>query len=261
MSDRRNICITVSYNGAGFSGWQRLSGGQRSVQESLELLLGGILGEEIKMVGAGRTDAGVHAEGQVANFWTHTDLALPDLAALVKPAMPADIRCLALREALPNFHARYRALSKTYAYRLHDGPRADPHPGKKAYHVAARLDEVAMRSAGGLFTGIRNFYAFTNAKSDARNFLRELTEVRIERQGPLVDVFFTADGFLNRQVRIMASLMADIGLQRRPPEQVRHLLESPDRTQAPDPLAAYGLRLIEVRYRDSDFLGPELRLD
>lgn len=261
MSEQRNICITIAYNGAGFAGWQRLPGARRTVQESLEQVLGSLLDESINIVGAGRTDAGVHAEGQVANFWTSSKLSVADIAALLKPALPADISCLSIREALPNFHARYRAISKTYSYRLHDGPRADPHPGKRAYHVAAPLDDPLIRDAASLFPGIRNFYAFTNIKADARNFLRELTEVRIVRQGKLLDMYFSADGFLNRQVRIMASLLADIGLRRRPVEQVRELLERPDRSNAPDPLAAYGLRLVEVRYRDSDFLGPALRLD
>ncbi|MBU0935693.1 MAG: tRNA pseudouridine synthase A, partial [Spirochaetes bacterium] len=205
MNEDRNILLVVSYNGAGFAGWQRLPGRERTVQETLEKCLTSLLGEDINVIGAGRTDAGVHAEGQAVNFRTKSDQSLDELGTRIKAALPADIGCSAIREAVPNFHARYRALGKTYAYRLHDGPVADPHPGKKAWHVSSPLDEKAMQQAGELFTGIRNFYAFTGAKTDSRNFLRELTEVRLERKKHLLDLYFSADGFLNRQVRIMAA--------------------------------------------------------
>ncbi|HAP44479.1 MAG: tRNA pseudouridine(38-40) synthase TruA [Spirochaetes bacterium GWB1_60_80] len=256
MSDQRNILLTLSYDGSAFSGWQRLGDAQRTVQASLEASLSSLLGETVNVIGAGRTDAGVHAEGQAANFRLASAIELPELLAKLAGILPPDLKVLAAREALPTFHARFRAVAKTYAYRLHDGPTADPHPGKRAYHVTHRLDETRLQQAAALFTGIRNFRAFTTVKADSRNFLRELTEVRLERKANLLDIFFTADGFLNRQARAMAALLAEIGQDRQPVKAVSRALESGERAGLPGPLAAYGLRLVSVAYRETDFLGP-----
>ncbi|MBN2873779.1 MAG: tRNA pseudouridine synthase A, partial [Spirochaetales bacterium] len=212
--DQRNILLVLAYDGTDFSGWQRLGGGARTVQKTLEDALSSLLGEKINVVGSGRTDAGVHADGQAANFWIQSALAPVAIAARLNDALSPDLACTGAREAVPVFHARYRALSKTYAYRFHDGPHPDPFARRWSLHVGARLDERAIAAALAVLPGERNFRALSNAKDDARDFVRSLAAADVERRGDLVEVRFTADGFLYNQARVMAACAFEAGLGR-----------------------------------------------
>lgn len=253
----RNYLLTLAYDGSGFSGWQRLGGGARTVQKTLEDALSSVLGERVNVIGAGRTDAGVHAEGQAANFRTSSGLRADELRSALDGALPPDLCCVSIREAVPEFHARYRAVAKTYAYRFHDGPVRDPFEARWSLHVGRRLDERSMREACAVLVGERDYSALTNAKEDARGFVRNLFETRVERRGDLVEVGFRADGFLYNQARVMAACAMEAGLGRMTPEGLAELVASRDRSRAPGALGAYGLRLLRVEYRDDDFPGPE----
>jgi tRNA pseudouridine38-40 synthase len=251
----RNILAVLAYDGTDFKGWQRLPGAQRTVQESLETALGLALGEACNAVGAGRTDAGVHARGQAANFWTASKLSLTGLASALNEALPTDLRCLALREALPSFNARYRALEKTYAYRFAlDKPDALWRRYSLELKKKPRLER--MEEACALLAGTKSFKAFTNAKKDGSAFVRSLSEARLETDGPFLDLVFRADGFLYNQVRLMAAAVLERGLGRLSREELAGLLESGNRSAAPGALGAFGLRLVSVAYREEDFLGP-----
>ncbi|HOZ72304.1 MAG TPA: tRNA pseudouridine(38-40) synthase TruA [Spirochaetales bacterium] len=252
----RNYLLTLAYDGSGFSGWQRLGGGARTVQKTLEDALSSMLGERINVIGAGRTDAGVHAEGQAANFRTVSGLGADELRSALDGALPPDLCCVSVREAVPEFHARYRAVSKTYAYRFHDGPIRDPFEARWSLHVGRRLDVSAMREACAALVGERDYSALSNAKEDARGFVRNLFEARVERRGDLVEVGFRADGFLYNQARVMAACAMEAGLGRMPPGRLAELVASKDRSRAPGALGAYGLRLLRVEYRADDFSGP-----
>jgi tRNA pseudouridine38-40 synthase len=251
----RNILAVLAYDGTDFKGWQRLPGAQRTVQESLEAALGAVLGEACNAVGAGRTDAGVHASGQAANFWTASGLSLAGLAAALNEALPPDLRCLALREALPAFNARFRALEKTYAYRFAlDRPEAPWRRYTLEPKKRPRLER--MEEACALLAGTKSFKAFTNAKKDASGFVRALSRARLESHGPFLDLIVSADGFLYNQVRLMAAAVLERGLGRMSQDELAGLLESGDRSRAPGALGAFGLRLESVAYREEDFLGP-----
>lgn len=252
----RNVLLVVAYDGTGFSGWQRLGGGARTVQKTLEDALSALLSEGVNVVGSGRTDAGVHADGQAANFWTSSALPAGEIAARLDGALPPDLACVSAREAAEGFHARYRAVSKTYAYRFHDGRARDPFEARWSLHAPRRLDERAMADACAAFAGERDFSSVSNAKEDSRAFVRRLTGVRVERRGDIVEVAFTADGFLYNQARIMAAFALEAGLGRAGPGSVLRALETRDRSAAPGALGAYGLRLVRVEYREEDFLGP-----
>lgn len=251
----RNILAVLAYDGTDFKGWQRLPGAQRTVQESLETALGSVLGEACNAVGAGRTDAGVHARGQAANFWTSSKLSLAELAAALNDALPPDLRCLALREALPNFNARYRALAKAYAYRFAlDKPDALWRRYSLELKKKPRLER--MEEACAQLAGTKSFKAFTNAKKDGSDFVRSISEARLETDGPFLDLVFRADGFLYNQVRLMAAAVLQQGLGRLSRDEFSSLVESGDRSAAPGALGAFGLRLMSVDYREEDFLGP-----
>ncbi len=255
----RTVCLVVAYDGAGFSGWQRLGGGARTVQKTLEDALSSLLGERVLATGSGRTDAGVHAEGQAASVAIASSRPLAEIIGRLDASLPPDLALVSAREARPGFHARYRARSKTYVYRLHDGPGRDPFAARWSFHVGSRLDEAAMARALAALPGARDFSALTNAKEDARLFVRELFEARAERLGDIVELSFTGDGFLYNQVRVMAACALEAGLGRLSPERLAAIVESRDRSAAPGALGAYGLCLRRVEYDEGDFLGPLLR--
>ncbi len=245
----------LAYDGTDFSGWQRLGGGARTVQKTLEDALSSLLGERVNVVGSGRTDAGVHADGQAANFWTRSTIVPATITARLNEALPPDLACVLAREAVPSFHARYRAVSKTYAYRLHDGPHPDPFARRWSLHVGTRLDERAIAAALAVLPGERDFRTLSNAKDDARGFVRTLASATVERHGDLVEVSFTADGFLYNQARVMAACALEAGLGRMDAAILSAIVEAGSRDRAPGALGAFGLRLVKVDYRAEDFPG------
>ena len=251
-----NYLLTLAYDGTNFSGWQRLGGGARTVQKTLEDALAGIFGQQVNIVGSGRTDAGVHADGQTANFWAHTALSPATITARLNGVLPADLACVGAREAVPAFHARYRAVSKTYAYSFHDAPCPDPFARRWSLHVPSRLDEAAMKATLAILPGERDFSALTNAKEDQRAFVRNMITASVARRGDLVEVSFTADGFLYNQVRIMAACALEAGLGRLDASALSEIVASKDRSRAPGALGAFGLKLVKVDYRDEDFILP-----
>jgi len=253
-TDQRNILLVLAYDGTDFSGWQRLGGGVRTVQKTLEDALSGLLGERTNVVGSGRTDAGVHADGQAANFWTRSALSPAVMITRLNEILPPDLACVGAREVVPAFHARYRALSKTYAYRFHDSPHPDPFARRWSLHVGVRLDERAIAVTLAVLPGERDFSALSNAKDDARNFVRTMSSVTVERHGDLVEASFTADGFLYNQARVMAACALEAGRGRLDSASLESIVGSKDRNLAPGALGAYGLRLVGVGYRDEDFL-------
>ncbi|HUW69472.1 MAG TPA: tRNA pseudouridine(38-40) synthase TruA [bacterium] len=252
--DDRNIMIVVAYDGTEFQGWQRLGGGARTVQKTLEDALSRALAGSINVVGSGRTDAGVHADGQAANFWTTSSMPLDTMVSRLNDVLPRDLVCVSAHAMVPSFHARYRAVSKIYAYRFHDGLVRDPFLVRWTLHAPAHLDDQAMRAACAALTGQRDFSALCNAKEDARGFVRNLVSATVERRGDLVEVAFIADGFLYNQARVMAACLYEAGLRRMTPARLASLVESRDRSAAPGALGAYGLRLVKVEYREEDFI-------
>jgi tRNA pseudouridine38-40 synthase len=248
---RRNFLITLGWDGGGFSGWQRLPGDARSVQGAVEAALARTLGEAVEITGAGRTDAGVHAEGQAASFHSRTVLSPAAILAALAIELPPDIFIKSCHEVDPRFHARFRAKSKVYRYRLHVGPRPDPGLHASSHHVPGPLDLEAMRAAARALEGEHDFTALTNAKEG--RMLRTLDRVAVEASaarggGQVVDLRFEAKGFLFNQVRIMAGALLAVGEGRLTTKGLEAILASRDRSKAPGALGAYGLCLVEVRY-------------
>ena len=251
---RRNFLLRLAYDGSGFSGWQRQKGPVRSVQGDVEASLTRLLGETIEVTGAGRTDAGVHAEAQGASFHSRTALSCEAIVEALGRELPPDIACTECREVDPRFHARFRAKSKTYRYRflIAAGPvagadvRSAAAP-RAAFEVAENLDTVAMAAAASLFVGEHDFRAFTNAEEpgDCR---RKIDDARVVTAGDRVDFFVTAGGFLRNQVRIMASAVLEAGRGRLGTKEIRRLLEGAERKSAPGMLPAQGLCLVDVRF-------------
>jgi tRNA pseudouridine38-40 synthase len=247
---RRNFLLVLAYDGSLFRGWQRLGGGGRSVQGELERALSEALGARIEVVGAGRTDAGVHAEGQAASFHAFTSLSCGEIAAALNARLPRDLSCRSCAEVDARFHARLHARSKVYRYRLIASGESDAEAERFGLRVSPGLDLEAMRRVGRALVGERDFRALSNAKGE--DTLRRLDEVRVEasprRGGVVVDLFFVGPGFLYNQVRVMAGLLVEAGRGEAGPSDAAALLAGASGPRRFGALPPRGLCLVEVRY-------------
>jgi tRNA pseudouridine38-40 synthase len=244
---RRNFLLRLAYDGTDFQGWQRLPGKGRSVQGELEAALSKAVGARIEVVGAGRTDAGVHAEGQAASFHAFTPLPCAELALRLNEGLPPDLACLSCEEVDSRFHARLHAVAKVYRYRLLPSSAPDPFLRRYSLRVPEGLDLAAMRAAAAALVGERDFRALSNARGD--DTVRRLDEARVEANGKLVDLVFVGPGFIYNQVRVMAALLLESGLGRIDPARAAAIAGGRDRSAAPGALGPFGLCLVEVRYR------------
>jgi tRNA pseudouridine38-40 synthase len=245
----RRLRIDLAYDGTDFSGWQ-VQPGERTVQGVLEAALTRINGDrEVRVRAAGRTDAGAHARGQVVDARLGSPLADGDIAHALGRMLPADVRALAVTTVDEDFHARYHARSKTYAYRLDRTRTGDPFRARHALHWPHRLDRAALGAALAHLPGRRDWSGFTGAACNVEERVRTLTVAEYAEPEPAAGVFtFTADGFLNYMVRNLVGTLLEIGAGRRAADEIPTILESGDRDLAGPTAPARGLCLEHVSY-------------
>ena len=271
--------ITVAYDGTDFVGWQRQRSGT-SIQGLLEDALRELDQRDVTVTGAGRTDAGVHALGQVASFSIDRAMDAGALVGALTARLPATVRVLAADPVPSTFHARYGATSKTYRYRIWNGEVLDPFVRLYAWHLIGALDVDSMAEAARILEGRRDFAAFQAAGSSTTTTEREVfssriietlsttedaedTEAqslekpkmglrvpRVLRGGELVEYEIRGDGFLRHMVRAIVGSLVEIGRGRRPVEWMAQVLASRDRAQGGPTAPAHGLTLVEVAYGD-----------
>jgi tRNA pseudouridine38-40 synthase len=258
--------LTIAYDGSGFVGWQRQATGT-SVQGLLEDALSELDGRHVDVTGAGRTDAGVHALGQVASVSLERAIDPHTLMRAVNSRLPASIRIVDAADAAPSFHARFDARSKTYCYRIWNGEVMNPFERAYVWHVPSpALDVAAMASAATLLEGRHDFAAFQAAGTDTRTTEREVFSSRVRAGSDLVqspgDPLFHAKapglityeiagaGFLRHMVRAIVGTLVEVGRGRRPPAWVGEVLRSRDRSEAGPTAPAQGLILVSLEYRD-----------
>lgn len=255
----RSIKLIIAYDGSRFRGWQKGNG--RTVQAVIEQALlaalprasggavkpGSYSETDLHLVGAGRTDAGVHAEGQVASALLPAGVSLELLLGAANAELPSDAAIKAIQPAPERFHARYHAKSRTYRYSIISGPIGDPFRTAYSWHIPEELNLDAMKQGAASLTGTYDFTSFTTDKSKS-NRVRTIHRISIEQRGPNLDIFFTADSFLWNQVRIMTSVLVQTGLGKLSPDDVAALLEAKNRSLAPPPAPAQGLCLVAVSY-------------
>jgi tRNA pseudouridine38-40 synthase len=242
--------LTLAYDGTDFVGWQRQSEGV-SIQGLLENALRPIEGGSVTVHGAGRTDAGVHALGQVASVTLTASIDTATLARALNAVLPLDVRVLDAEEAPGDFHARFSAKGKVYEYRIINAPIASPFIRRYAWHLVPSLDLAAMQKASIALGGTHDFAAFQGAGTTVTSTERTLH--RLEwRAGSGPDRPFVmeveGDGFLRHMVRNIAGTLVEIGLGRWAPEELTRILESRDRSQAGATAPPQGLFLIRVLY-------------
>jgi len=244
----RNICLLLEYDGTAYHGWQRQKNAL-SIQEVVETALGRLTGEEVRVTASGRTDAGVHALGQVANFPTQSSIPLKAFVQGLNAQIPKDIAVLEAREAPPEFHARFAARSKTYEYRLLCRPVRSPVELRYCWHLTRPLDLEAMAQAGAALHGEHDFSAFKASGSDTHHAVRQVLSAAWQAgEGGRARFVITANGFLRGMVRSLVGTMVEIGQSKRPPEDLAGLLASGDRRNAGATAPASGLFLVEVHY-------------
>ena len=254
----RTFKLTVAYDGTEYVGWQRQATGV-SIQGCLEAALRDIERAPISVVGAGRTDAGVHALGQVAGVRLAAGIDPEALARAVNARLPADIRVVESAAAADTFHARYDAVAKSYRYRLAHGPVMSPFLRRYAWHVRDRLDVEAMNEAGRALVGEHDFAAFQAAGSSVRTTVRTVFGLTV-RPGPpastgaeaggadMTVIEVRGNGFLRHMVRTIAGTLVDVGRGRRGPEVVERALRAAHRGAAGPTAPPRGLFLLGVEY-------------
>jgi tRNA pseudouridine38-40 synthase len=244
----RTIRLTLEYDGSGYHGWQRQLNAL-TIQEVVEASLARIIGQEVRLHGSGRTDAGVHALGQVAHFRTKAGLPLTAFREGLNSLLPRDIVILEAREAPADFHARYGAQAKTYEYLILNRPVRSPLHRQHCWWLAQPLDLDLMRTATTLILGEQDFAAFQASGSSVQTTTRTiLTASWEERAGGWKDFRITANGFLRGMVRALVGTLVEVGWGKRPPEDLVRLLAARDRRLAGPSAPAAGLYLLEVRY-------------
>ena len=243
----RNICLHICYDGTRYKGWQRLPGVDNTIQGKLEQTLSRILGEEIEISGSGRTDAGAHAMGQVANFHCESELSCGEILSQLRRYLPEDIGIESCQEASPRFHARLNCKSKTYRYRIWNSEKPCVFDRRFVYVMPERLDIEKMREAAEHFVGEHDFSAFCANKKMKKSTVRCVESVTITREGEELIMTFTGDGFLYNMVRIMVGTLLEVGQHKRKASSIPALFGS-KREEAGALVPAQGLCLMEVNY-------------
>lgn len=248
-----NYKLLIAYEGTFYSGWQ-VQKNSLSIQALLEKYLSIILRTSIHIVGSGRTDAGVHALGQVAHFKTTTSFDFSRLLASLNGLLPKDIRVLSIEEVSLDFHARYSAIGKVYHYYLHVSPVKDPFNRFYAYKVPHLVLLDTLKQAAMLFIGTHDFTSFANeAKtgSAAKNAVRSLKRLSISQQEEYICLELEADGFLYKMVRNIVGTLLDICAGRIALEKIPAIFQAKDRKLAGRAAPAHGLTLAKVYYENS----------
>jgi tRNA pseudouridine38-40 synthase len=244
-----NFRLTLEYDGSDFLGWQRQAEGTRTVQQTLEEALLRVTGAPAPVVGAGRTDAGVHAEGQVASVRLDTALEPAALRRALNALLPADLAVAEAAQAAPGFHARRDARRKTYRYRIWNAPVRSPLRARHSHHVAAPLDLEAMAAAARLAVGTHDFRSFQTAGSEVGSTVRTLYRADVLGQaGQEVRVEVEGDGFLRHMVRNLVGTLLRVGRGRDVPESLGAVLAARDRALAGPAAPGHGLTLVRVDY-------------
>ena len=244
----RNLRLDICYDGSRYKGWQRLPGKVDTIQGKLETALSRILGEPIEISGSGRTDAGVHAEGQVANFHCESTMPAAEILENLRRYLPEDIGIYSCRDVSPRFHARLNAKRKTYRYRIWNSDEPCVFDRKYVYVCTEKLDTEAMRLAAAQFIGEHDFSAFCANRNFKKSTLRRIDDFRIERVGQELQFTVTGNGFLYNMVRIIVGTLLEVGTGRRSVDSVGEALHSMDRQNAGFTAPPQGLFLWNVEY-------------
>lgn len=259
---KKNIRLTIEYDGSRYAGWQRQKN-EATVQQTLEDTLERLTGKKVELIGSGRTDSGVHARGQVANFLTDSRIPPERFSYALNTLLPRDIRIICSEEADMSFHSRFSALAKRYRYSIVNNPSGTAIGWQYFYHVPMLLDAQAMEEAVQYFKGTYDFAAFMAAGSPVKSTVRTIYDAALVKDAPFYHILLTGNGFLYNMVRIIAGTVIDAGKGKIKPDLIPQIIASGDRKQAGPTAPPHGLSLEEVYYQTipEDALQQAVKLD
>lgn len=249
----RNFKLILQYEGTRYQGWQKQESTDNTIQGKLELLLSRMMGVKTEIHGSGRTDAGVHALGQVANFHADTQMSCKEIMEYMNRYLPDDIGVISVIEVPERFHSRLNATGKIYVYRILNSDIPHIFDRRYVYEYPERLDIEAMKRAASFLTGRHDFKAFTSTKKGKKSTVRTIESIAIARIEDEIRLTYQGDGFLYHMVRILTGTLLEVGAGEKKPEDVKEILESGLREKAGTLVPAKGLTLAAVRYHDRSF--------
>ena len=243
-----NYRLVLQYDGSRYDGWQRQGNTDNTIQGKLEAILSRIAEAPVEVNGAGRTDAGVHALGQVASFRLSRPLPPAEVKAALNRYLPEDIAAVEVSTAGDRFHARLNAVGKTYRYSLRLGDTPDVFRRRYQLRVPEPLDLAAMEEAAALLTGQHDFRSFCSNRKFKKSTIRTVDSIRFVREGDNLDLVYHGDGFLYHMVRILTGTLLEVGRGERAAGEMPAILAARDRTAAGFTAPPQGLTLMEVDY-------------
>jgi tRNA pseudouridine38-40 synthase len=244
----RNLRITVEYDGSRYKGWQKQKEGIPTIQDKIEKVLSKMTGEDIQVIGCGRTDSGVHAENYVANFHTESKYSIDAMLDYLYEYLPEDIVVKDMKDASERFHARYKVKSKTYVYRINNNRFRNVFNRRYVYHSDVKLDLDKMREAAEVLIGTHDFQSFTSLKPGTKSTIRTLNYINITENDGLVEIEVNGNSFLLNMVRIIVGTLMDAGKGKMKPEDVERILNEKRRSEAGPIAQAKGLFLKSIEY-------------
>ncbi|MBL7084984.1 MAG: tRNA pseudouridine(38-40) synthase TruA [Candidatus Omnitrophica bacterium] len=248
----RNIRLAIEYDGTNYCGWQvqnKRKSKEKTIQEALEKALSRILQEKVKVIGSGRTDSGVHALGQAANFKSKSNLSCQNIQKALNSILPRDIRIKPVKEVPLGFHARFSAQSKLYRYTIVNGSFVSPFLRRYSYLVKHPLNMAKMRKGARYLLGRHNFRSFQAVEKKERAATRTIKRLDIHKEDNLIYLNIEADGFLYKMVRNIAGTLIEVGRGKLKPQDVKRILRAKNRIYAGPCAPAKGLCLMEVKYK------------
>ncbi|MCT8136870.1 tRNA pseudouridine(38-40) synthase TruA [Anaerobacillus sp. CMMVII] len=243
-----NYKLLIQYDGGRYKGWQRLGGNENTIQGKIEAVITEMVGKETEIIGCSRTDAGVHALAQVANFKSSVKLTPEEVKSYLNKYLPQDISVADVSLVPERFHARYNAKDKTYMYKIWNEDYLNPFMRKHSMHIEKKLDVNRMKKAGQYFLGEHDFTAFSNAKSKKKTMVREIYAVDLEQVGGFIEIRICGNGFLYNMVRKMVGVLIEAGQGKIEPETVATILASKERNQLNFMADPSGLYLEKIEY-------------
>lgn len=244
----RNIKLIIEYDGSRYKGFQRLKDNENTIQGKIESVLSKMFDEHIEIIGSGRTDMGVHAYNQVANFKTSSTISVEKISDYLYKYLPEDIVVKEVKEVSDRFHSRYNAKQKVYLYKINNDKHHDVFLRKYSTHIDKPLDIELMKKASECLIGEHDFTSFASSKSKKKSNVRNIHSITINKNKDVIDIYVEGNGFLYNMVRIIVGALIDVGLHKKTPEDIKVMLEAKDRSKASDTAPAKGLYLYSVKY-------------
>ena len=243
----RNIKLTIEYDGKDFNGWQKQPT-KLNIQGEIERAITTITGEEVDLTASGRTDAGVHSLGQIANFKTNSNIPADKFPIALNTKLKRSIRILDAEEVDDRFHSRYNCKQKTYRYVINNSENGTAIYRNLEYNYSQKLDVEKMNEAAKYFLGEHDFKGFKASGTSSRSSVRTIYEAKVYKENNKVIIELTGNGFLYNMVRIISGTLIDVGIGKIKPEEIEEIIKSGDRERAGKTLPPQGLYLVKVEY-------------